>query len=126
MSKHGGIKSIEWAPTGTTTWVDLLRLKEDSSHEPETASEKDSAGRLLYAGEDDVWKLNVFDLTKKAALVTRMKADVIADQLIDLKITYLDDTTETRQGFSPMIEDPKKFATKVRNYFIATFTRFTI
>ncbi|MEP2447582.1 MAG: hypothetical protein ABJI69_10160 [Balneola sp.] len=126
MSKHGGFKSIEWAPTGTTTWTDLLRLKEDSSHEPETASEKDSAGRLLYAGEDDVWKLHVYDLTKKAALVTRMKSDVIADQLVDLRITYLDDSSETRLGFSPMIEDPKGFATKARNFFIATFSRFTI
>jgi len=126
MSKHGGIKSIEWSPAGAATWTDLLRLKEDSSHEPETASEKDSAGRLLYAGEDDIWRLHVYDLTKKAALVTRMKDDVIANQLVDLRITYLDNATETRAGFSPMIEDPKGFATKVRNYFIATFSRFTI
>ena len=126
MSKHGGFKDIEWSPTGQAIWTSFGRMKEDSNHDPETASEKDARGLSVYAGEEDKWVLHVYDKSKKPALVTRMKADELTDQLVDLRFTYLDDSQETLAGYSPMIEDPKKFQTKARNFFIATLTRFTI
>lgn len=126
MSKYSGAKKVEWSPAGAATWTDLGRVKEDSSFEPEAATEKDSGGRAIYAGTEDKMVLHVYDATKEAAVRARQLSDVDADNLIDVRVTYLDDTPVTYSNLSPIVSSPKGFATKARNYWVLTLTRFTI
>jgi len=122
MSKYSGLKLVEWSPAGAGTWTSLGSMKSDSEHSPEAQAEEDSKGVELYAGTDDTYTINCYDLSKKAALRTEM----LADNLVDLRFTDMDDAVTTESNFSVIVQEPKGFATKARNFFTARFKRVFI
>jgi hypothetical protein len=125
MYKLGGVKSIGWIASGGSlgSATDLGRIKSDSTHNPETATEEDSQGLEIFAGEDDVYEINCYDLSKYAALRTKSIDD---DNIIDIRITYLDNSTEDKLGYSVIVSQPTNFATKTRNNFKIRLKRVVI
>jgi hypothetical protein len=125
MYKLGGVKSVGWVASGGSlgSATDLGRIKADSTHNPETATEEDAKGLEIFAGEDDVYEINCYDLSKYSALRTKSISD---DNIIDIRITYLDDSTDDKLGFSVIVSQPTNFATKTRNFFKIRLKRFVI
>jgi hypothetical protein len=125
MYKLGGVKGIGWIASGGAlgSATDLGRIKNDSTHSPETATEEDSQGLEIFAGEDDVYEINCYDISKYAALRTKSIDD---DNIVDIRITYLDDSTEDKLGYSVIVSQPTNFAAKTRNYFKIRLKRVVI
>ncbi len=124
MSNFGGFKDVEWNATGVAfPGTSLGRLKSDSEHNVESATEEDSQGLEVWAGEDESYTIRVYDLSKYAAL----RAIAVTDNnIVDLRFTDLEDTQVIKSGFSVIVKQPTSFATKSRNYFEARFKRYII
>lgn len=94
MSKYSGIKLLEYEPS-PASWagaeVDLGKPLADSPGMNFDAQQvENSAGSQLYAGNKDEHAFNIPDLSLFGALETIMKADTE----VDVRITFLDATTE--------------------------------
>ncbi len=122
MSKLTGVKKVEWANTGTTSWNDIGRIKSDSSHNPESQTEEDSAGLDIFAGEKDVLQIHSTAIANQPAMRTKSVND---DNIVDLRFTLIDGTVETKTGYSMIVSQVKYgFQTGERRYFTADFKRF--
>lgn len=84
----GGLESARYRPAGEEDWtneVDLGEIKNDSEHTPEMmGDEQNTRGEAMYAGELDRHVMNLFDVSKRDALLTLYKAG----SRIDVELTY--------------------------------------
>lgn len=113
-------KKVEWSPAGAGTWTDLGQIHTDSAHNPDAVGEEASSGVELYAGTQDPYEMRIYDASKYPALRTQMLDD---DGLVDLRFTDAEDNTETEEGFSVIVSEPKSFGPRTRQAFNARFSR---
>jgi hypothetical protein len=122
--KYSGLKAVAYAPTGTTAWVDLGQpLADSGGYKPEPQEVETAKGTTLYAGTKREFAVNIPDLTKYDGLETIMKAD----SEVDLKLTFLDDSTDTSLTVAT-VKVKKNIGLKAgaRNSFEAKFTMFSV
>jgi hypothetical protein len=99
---YSPIVQVEYDDAGNSfaAAVDLGDIKDDSEHAPEQfEDEQNTRGEIMFAGHQDVYNINVFDTTKRAALLTMFKAD----DRIDVRFTRDDDTTVTVLDVKPYV-----------------------
>lgn len=118
--KHGGIKKVEYVTAGNSFSgaTDLGVPLEDSegiTEEPQNVAT--GKGTQLYAGVNKSFSFNIPDFTNFSDLETKMEADTE----IDVRVTYLDDSTENiAMAIVPLVNYNRNMATGSRNYFVFT------
>lgn len=116
-SKYSGIKKIEYADTGTAfaSPIEITPILDDSDgHVPESQKENLSDGRKVYAGTANKFSVKCLDLSKFAALETKMKADAG----IDIRVTDMGGNVNTVvTGAIPIVSKPANAQSLKRNYF---------
>ena len=93
MSKFSGIKKVEVQNAGGawSSVTDLgVPLADSPSFTPEPQEVENAKGQMLYAGNKDSSEFNFPSFTNFSALETRMEGDTETD----VRITFMDDTTE--------------------------------
>ena len=126
MSKYAGLKLVEYeASTGAfgglqTSLGKPLADSEGVGFDPQTV--ENTAGNMLFAGNKDSHSFNIPDMSLFAALETIMKADTE----VDVRITFMDDTTEIII-LNALVTVKKNYGSAVgaRNSFTVTFTGYS-
>lgn len=126
MSKYTGIKKVEvdvspadWA--GQTDLGTPLESSPSLTQEPQEVP--DAQGRNLYGGNKDSSEWHIPSFTAFSGLKTQMEADTE----VDVRITFMDDTTEVIHVAS-MVQVSKSYQAAVgsRNYMIVKFSKYRI
>ena len=126
MSKYAGIKKLEYEAS-PASWVGAqvslgkpLADSEGVGFDPQTV--ENTAGNMLYAGNKDAHAFNIPVMASFAALETIMKADTE----VDVRITFMDDTTEVILT-EALATVKKNYGTAVgaRNSFEVKFTGYS-
>ena len=123
---YSPIVKAEWDDAGNAfaAATDIGEIKDDSEHVPELKEDEvNSRGEVMFAGHDDIYNLNAFDTSQRAALVTKWKAD----DRIDWKLTRQDGSTvevlDVKPKVGPVIRN--QFQTGTRQMFAITIFKFT-
>lgn len=125
MSKYSGIRKVE-IEASTGAWggsqLDLgAPLADSGGLNQEVQEVEASNGNILYAGNKDMSEFNIPAFTHFAAL----KAGMEADTLYDVRITFMDNTTEVihtnanitvRKNYGQAVGGRNSFTLKVQNY----------
>ena len=127
MSKFTGIKLVEFeASTGVFAGAQTslgTPLPDSPSFTPEPQEVENAKGQILYGGNKESSEWNIPDFTNFAALETLMEAD----SEVDVRITFMDDTTEiihlnstvlVRKNYSAQVGGRNYLAVKFQNYRI--------
>lgn len=127
MSKYTGIKKLE-VEDSPASWggseIDLgTPLESSPSLTQEPQEVPDAQGRMLYGGNKDNSEFHIADFTDFSTLKTKMEADTE----VDVRITFMDDTTEVIHVAS-MVQVSKSYSAAVgsRNYMILKFSKYRI
>jgi len=124
MSKqYSGIKKVEYSLTGANTFSVIGEPLPDSAIKNEVAKVETARGTNLYAGLKKDHSFSFPDTSAFSALETIMKADTA----LDIRVTYLDDTTEII-ATDVTVQVVKTKSTKVGelNGFTLSYTGFSI
>lgn len=128
MSKFSGFRKLQWADAGTSfgTPVDIELVSEDGTENTVELPEDDKIthkGQPLYAGVRETNTFNCYDLSKFAALETKMKANAA----IDVRLVDPEGNNQTvALDVIPMVHKPKKYATGRLNTFVLKITNFIV
>ena len=127
MSKFTGIKTVE-VEASPASWggseVDLgTPLESSPSLTQEPQEVPDAQGRMLYGGNKDTSEFHIANFTAFAGLKVQMEADTE----VDVRITFMDDTTEVIHVAS-MVQVSKNYQAPVgsRNYMVCKFSKYRI
>ena len=127
MSKFTGIKTVEIEDSPGSfagAEIDLgCPLASSPSLTQEPQAVEDAQGRNLYGGNKDSCEYHFADFTNFASL----KADMEADTEKDIRITFMDDTTEVIFT-AAIISVSKNYqaTTGSRNYMILKATKYRV
>lgn len=126
-NKYSGIQKAEWALAGTNfaSPVDLGDVASDSPGlKPDPKTSETGAGTALYAGTQNAFELNIFDISKYDALAALMKSD----GKIDVRIVTMGETDPitviTNSGvlvsksYKPKVGERNSFNLKCSSYGI--------
>jgi len=127
MSKYTGIKKVE-VEDSPASWagseIDLgTPLESSPSLTQEPQEVPDAQGRNLDGGNKDSSEFHIADFTNFSTLKTKMEADTE----VDVRITFMDDTTEVIHTYS-IVQVSKTYQAAVgsRNYMIMKFSKYRI
>lgn len=127
MSKFTGIKTVE-IEDSPASWggseIDLgTPLESSPSLTQEPQEVPDAQGRMLYGGNKDNCEFHFADFTNFASLKTDMEADTEKD----IRITFMDDTTEVIMS-AAMISVSKNYSAAVgsRNFMVLKASKYRI
>lgn len=127
MSKFTGIKKVE-VEASPGSWggaqIDLgIVLESSPSLTQEPQEVPDAQGRMLYGGNKDTSEFHIASFTAFAGLKVQMEADTA----VDVRITFMDSTTEVIHVAS-MVQVSKSYQAAVgsRNYMIVKFSKYRI
>lgn len=88
--KFAGVKSVSYSPTGANTWTEIGEPLTDGEMKNEAAKVETASGAQLYAGTNNEGNFAFTDEAQYSALATIMQNDT----KVDLKVTFLDDSSE--------------------------------
>jgi len=122
-TKFSGMKMVSYAPTGSSSYVNIGVPNADADIKIENKSVETSKGTNLYAGKTTTATIPFSDTTAYSVLETGMKANTE----YDIKVTYMDDTTEViAQATTVMVTKDIKGKVGELNGFKLSFTVFQI
>mgnify|MGYP005843329795 CR=1 FL=1 len=127
MSKFTGIKTVEVEDSPGSWGGSQINLGTPLESSPSLTQEPqevpDAQGRMLYGGNKDTSEFHIASFTNFAALKTKMESDTE----VDVRITFMDDTTEVIHVAS-MVQVSKSYSAAVgsRNYMIVKFSKYRI
>ncbi len=122
-TKFSGIKAVSYSVAGANSYTTIGTPNADADVKDEASSVETSKGTKLYAGIKRDATFTFTDLTSFTTLETGMKANTE----YDIKVTYMDDTSEVIATSVP-ITVVKEIKGKVGeiNGFKLTFSHYLI
>lgn len=123
-SIFSGAKTFEYDDAGNAfaAAVELSPCKSDSESNPEMPEDDETTeGQQLFAGEYKNEVIRVYDISKYAALRTKM----VNDERIDLRQTDLGDNTNIiAENFIPRVQKPNQYQPGQRRFFELMVRKF--